>query len=634
MSEGLLQVEIPDFGSSVLGSLNEQRLMGHYCDVSILVQGQAFKAHRAVLAASSLYFRDLFSSAADPASSSSSSSQSVFELPSSVTPTCFQQILSFCYTGRLSMAASEQLVLMYTAGYLQIQNIVERGMELMMMKSSSSSSSPLCCDSQTTSADELGGFDASVVQQHGVPQLQEVSPDQPSLSPGELLLAVSRIKQERADTPPAEEAGTAGGGGAGVGGGGAGAEEARLDVVAELQSSRSSALCYLSAGGSLVPGLQSYLLASGGRSSPGGSSLPTESPPSHPATEEELEEEYYGNSVHAGLYQHIYGHAGNPYVPDKMEMVPLPLANERRPCVLVGRDNMALPASLISQIGYRCHPSLYTEGDPGEKVELVAGSGVFMTRGQLMNCHLCAGVKHKVLLRRLLATFFDRNTLANSCGTGIRSSTNDPTRKPLDNRVLNTVKLYCQNFAPNFKESEMNVIAADMCTNARRVRKRWLPKIQSLLPDGLPGSASPQPRKAKRGGGGGDTVAPGPFELDLRQLGASYLGLEAPPYGERRERETQGEKEREKEAQGTLLPHLQFAAPRGGGGAEEGLMGGEGESAARLQTEQPPDLPLSSSSCTSSSSSHASPEPAEPAPPLRGLADTDERGPDPLEDSQ
>lgn len=149
MSDGLLQVEIPDFGSSVLGSLNEQRLLGQYCDVSILVQGQAFKAHRAVLAASSLYFRDLFSSAADPSSSSSASSpspsQTVFELPSSVTPTCFQQILSFCYTGRLSMAASEQLVLMYTAGYLQIQNIVERGMELMMMKAASS---PLCCDSQ------------------------------------------------------------------------------------------------------------------------------------------------------------------------------------------------------------------------------------------------------------------------------------------------------------------------------------------------------------------------------------------------------------------------------------------------------------------------------------------------------
>lgn len=39
---------------------------------------------------------------------------------------------------------------------------------------------------------------------------------------------------------------------------------------------------------------------------------------------------------------------------------------------------------------------------------VVTGSGVYITRGQLMNCHLCAGVKHKVLLRRLLATFFDR----------------------------------------------------------------------------------------------------------------------------------------------------------------------------------------------------------------------------------
>ncbi|CAB1434424.1 unnamed protein product [Pleuronectes platessa] len=643
MSDGLLQVEIPDFGSSVLGSLNEQRLLGHYCDVSILVQGQAFKAHRAVLAASSLYFRDLFSSATDSStsssSSSSSSSQAVFELPSSVTPTCFQQILSFCYTGRLSMAASEQLVLMYTAGYLQIQNIVERGMELMMMKASSSSS-PLCCDSQTTSVDELGSYDNPVVQQqHSAPRLQEASPDQPALSPEDLLLAVSRIKQERADTPPAQEnAGAAAGGG----------EETRVDMAADLQTSRNSALCYLGASGALVPGLQSYLLAAGGRSSPEGSSLPTDSPPSHPPTEEELEEDYYGNTVHPGLYQHLYGHPANAYIQEKLDLLPLPLANERRPCVLVGRDNMALPASLISQIGYRCHPSLYTEGDPGEKVELVAGSGVFMTRGQLMNCHLCAGVKHKVLLRRLLATFFDRNTLANSCGTGIRSSTNDPSRKPLDNRVLNTVKLYCQNFATNFKESEMNVIAADMCTNARRVRKRWLPKIQSLLPDGLPASGSCHPRKAKRGGGAGGgggqgaevAVQPGssPFELDLRQLSASYLSLEAPLYAERRVREAAGEKEREKEAPAAILPHLQFAGSRGGGAGsgqvEEGLMGGEADRGGRLQTEPPSHLPLSLSSCSSSSSSHPSPQPAEPAPSHRGLADTEERGAEPLEDSQ
>lgn len=55
---------------------------------------------------------------------------------------------------------------------------------------------------------------------------------------------------------------------------------------------------------------------------------------------------------------------------EKPEQIPL----ENRSCVLIRRDLVALPASLISQIGYRCHPKLYSEGDPGEKLELVAGS--------------------------------------------------------------------------------------------------------------------------------------------------------------------------------------------------------------------------------------------------------------------
>ncbi|KFQ49922.1 Nucleus accumbens-associated protein 2, partial [Nestor notabilis] len=105
-------IEIPNFGNTVLGCLNEQRLLGLYCDVSIVVKGQAFKAHRAVLAFSG-------------------NSKNAFELPGTVPPACFQQILSFCYTGKLTMAASEQLVVMYTAGFLQIQHIVEKGTDLM-----------------------------------------------------------------------------------------------------------------------------------------------------------------------------------------------------------------------------------------------------------------------------------------------------------------------------------------------------------------------------------------------------------------------------------------------------------------------------------------------------------------------
>ncbi|XP_057688414.1 nucleus accumbens-associated protein 2-like [Corythoichthys intestinalis] len=436
MAESSLQVTVGDFGANVLKSLNQQRLLGLHCDVSILVQGQVFEAHRAVLAASSLYFRDLFSA---ESSESSERSRSTYELPSSVTPTCFAQILNFCYTGRLHVVAGEQLVLMYTAGYLQVQNIIERSIELM--KTETAPSSPHCCDSQTTSADELGPL------------------DQGSGSPSEdpMMMTVSRIKEERQDTPPDYHTGAT-----------LEEQDFRLDFARELENAGGGAICYLGAAGSLVLGLQSYLPAGGGRSSSEASSLPTDSPPA----EDEPER--------SGIYPHVVGNRSA----ETPEMFRPPFSSERRACVVVGRDNVALPASLISQIGFRCHPALYSEGEPGEKLELVAGSGVLMTRGQLMNCHLCAGVKHKVLLRRLLATFFDRNTLANSCGTGIRSSTNDPSRKPLDNRVLNAVKLYCQNFAPSFKESEMNVIAADMCTNARRVRKRWLPKIRSLLPPG------------------------------------------------------------------------------------------------------------------------------------------------------
>ena len=44
------------------------------------------------------------------------------------------------------------------------------------------------------------------------------------------------------------------------------------------------------------------------------------------------------------------------------------------------------------------------------------------------------------------------------------------------------MSVYCQNFATSFKESEMNAIAADMCTNARRVvRKSWIPKLKLLM---------------------------------------------------------------------------------------------------------------------------------------------------------
>ncbi|XP_051801058.1 nucleus accumbens-associated protein 1 isoform X4 [Acanthochromis polyacanthus] len=523
-----LQMAIPNFGNNVLECLNEQRLQGLYCDVSVVVKGHAFKAHRAVLAASSSYFRDLFNAGGK---------SSVVELPPAVQPQSFQQILAFCYTGRLSMNVGDQFLLMYTAGFLQIQQIMEKGTEFFLKVSSPS------CDSQGLHTEEtppsepqspvtqtVGGGGVGIVA-------ATVGRPASCLTP---LPLVSKVKTEQTATTPQPapqpqqegspysvvctpvakrlwEGGNRDGGGGSGGGGGGGMRKAARYSSSSSSSCSSNTVTQDASGrghaasAAMVGGGGTTVAGGGGLNSnhnnnnnnnggtpegtsPGTLSMYTsDSPISYHDDEEEddiaddsAEEQYRQICNMYTMYSML--NAGAAVVGERVEALP-DLATDSGG----GRggrggrsrqDLASLPAELISQIGNRCHPKLYEEGDPAEKLELVSGTSVFISRAQLMNCHVSAGTRHKVLLRRLLAAFFDRSTLANSCGTGIRSSTNDPSRKPLDNRVLHAVKFYCQNFAPSFKESEMNAIAADMCTNARRVvRKSWIPKLKLLMAD-------------------------------------------------------------------------------------------------------------------------------------------------------
>ncbi|XP_051940577.1 nucleus accumbens-associated protein 1-like isoform X2 [Hippocampus zosterae] len=501
-----LQMAIPNFGNNVLECLNEQRLQGLYCDVSVVVKGHAFKAHRAVLAASSSYFRDLFNAGGK---------SSVVELPAAVQPQSFQQILAFCYTGRLSMNVGDQFLLMYTAGFLQIQQIMEKGTEFFLKVSSPS------CDSQGLHSEEAEP-QSPVTQTAGgagaTPLGTTAARPAACLTP---LPLMSKVKTEQAATAPqsqqegfpysvvcipvAKRLWEGGNGGSAS----AGAAQRK---AARYSSSSSSSSSFTSSGAtqdSAGRGPASALLAAGAANnnnnnnnnshnggtpdgtSPGALSLYTsDSPISYHDDEEEdemaeesAEEQYRQICNIYSMYGMLNANAAVPG--EKVEALPDAGADSGRRGGRPRQELASLPSELISQIGNRCHSKLYEEGDPAEKLELVSGTAVFISRAQLMNCHVSAGTRHKVLLRRLLAAFFDRSTLANSCGTGIRSSTNDPSRKPLDNRVLHAVKFYCQNFAPSFRESEMNAIAADMCTNARRVvRKSWIPKLKLLMADG------------------------------------------------------------------------------------------------------------------------------------------------------
>ncbi|NWQ94397.1 NACC1 protein, partial [Burhinus bistriatus] len=392
-----LQMEIPNFGNSILECLNEQRLQGLYCDVSVVVKGHAFKAHRAVLAASSSYFRDLFNS----------SKSAVVELPAAVQPQSFQQILSFCYTGRLSMNVGDQFLLMYTAGFLQIQEIMEKGTEFFLKVSSPS------CDSQGLHGEEAPSSEpqSPVAQTSGWP------------SGAAALPLVSRVKTEQGEPDGVQCTFVVkrlwdGGSKDGAAGGNGSRKMAKFSTPEPGRQPQA-------------PGP-----STADQTSPGGTSsaYTSDSPGSF---HEEDEEEDGAEEGSDEQYRQIC----NMYTMySMMNALPDQATSESRNRVRVRQDLASLPAELINQIGNRCHPKLYDEGDPAEKLELVTGTNVYITRAQLMNCHVSAGTRHKVLLRRLLASFFDRNTLANSCGTGIRSSTNDPSRKPLDSRVLHAVK--------------------------------------------------------------------------------------------------------------------------------------------------------------------------------------------------
>ncbi|XP_004712953.1 zinc finger and BTB domain-containing protein 4 [Echinops telfairi] len=122
------EVTDPTHAPAVLRQLNEQRLRGLFCDVTLIAGDTKFPAHRSVLAASSLFFREALLASAppplppvtgdlapNPATSSSSSPSSppptspstsppprVLELPG-VPAAAFSDVLNFIYSARLAL---------------------------------------------------------------------------------------------------------------------------------------------------------------------------------------------------------------------------------------------------------------------------------------------------------------------------------------------------------------------------------------------------------------------------------------------------------------------------------------------------------------------------------------------------
>ncbi|KAK0145243.1 Zinc finger and BTB domain-containing protein 37 [Merluccius polli] len=113
--------DVPDFSNSVLSHLNRLRLQGRLCDIVVSVEGQGFRAHKVVLAASSPYFRDHMALG----------QMSTVSLGVIRQPRVFEQLLSFCYTGRLSLQLTDIVSYLTAASFLQMQHVIDRCTQLL-----------------------------------------------------------------------------------------------------------------------------------------------------------------------------------------------------------------------------------------------------------------------------------------------------------------------------------------------------------------------------------------------------------------------------------------------------------------------------------------------------------------------
>ncbi|KAG7480502.1 hypothetical protein MATL_G00056770 [Megalops atlanticus] len=118
---GFIEFDVPEFSSTVLSQLNELRLQGKLCDIIVHIQGQPFRAHKAVLAASSPYFRD----------HSALSTMSGLSISVIKSPEVFEQLLAFCYTGRMSLQLKDVIGFLTAASFLQMQAVIDKCTQIL-----------------------------------------------------------------------------------------------------------------------------------------------------------------------------------------------------------------------------------------------------------------------------------------------------------------------------------------------------------------------------------------------------------------------------------------------------------------------------------------------------------------------
>ncbi|XP_077145679.1 zinc finger and BTB domain-containing protein 24 isoform X2 [Ranitomeya variabilis] len=106
---------------TVLSSLEEQRKKDFLCDITLMVEDVQFRAHKALLAASSEYFSMMFADEGNIG-------QSVYVIEGIVSEV-FESLLQFMYTGNVRISEKSLKQIVSTAHVLKIDNLVKAYIE-------------------------------------------------------------------------------------------------------------------------------------------------------------------------------------------------------------------------------------------------------------------------------------------------------------------------------------------------------------------------------------------------------------------------------------------------------------------------------------------------------------------------
>ncbi|XP_038540419.1 LOW QUALITY PROTEIN: zinc finger and BTB domain-containing protein 24 isoform X1 [Canis lupus familiaris] len=114
---GQLVVHSDTHSDTVLASLEDQRKKGFLCDITLIVENVHFRAHKALLAASSEYFSMMFAEEGEIG-------QSIYMLEGMVADT-FGVLLEFINTGCLQASEKSTEQILATAQFLKVYDLVK-----------------------------------------------------------------------------------------------------------------------------------------------------------------------------------------------------------------------------------------------------------------------------------------------------------------------------------------------------------------------------------------------------------------------------------------------------------------------------------------------------------------------------